>query len=248
MPGDINLKRDLISLSVLTLAAFGILAGLGIWQLQRLEWKQGLSARIEARTALQPVTLTDALNKWEKSRDVEYLRVRFKGSFRHDRESHYFTVINGKTGWRVITPLKTPGGRIVLVDRGFVPAAKKQPRTRAQGQLEGEQTVIGLARSPGIKGTFSPENSLEKNNWFWRDLKSMAAAALPAGDVTRVAPFFVEQEASSIPGGWPRGGVTRVKLSNRHLQYAFTWFGLAGALIGVFALHLRGRLRERPFT
>jgi len=248
MSGDINLKRDLISLSVLTLAAFGILAGLGIWQLQRLEWKQGLSARIEARTALQPVTLTDALNNWEKSRDVEYLRVRFRGRFRHGNESHLFTVINGKTGWRVITPLDTPGGRIVMVDRGFVPAAKKQPHTRAQGQLEGEQTVIGLARSPGIKGTFSPENSLEKNNWFWRDLKSMAAAALPAGDVKRVAPFFVELEASSIPGGLPRGGVTRVKLSNRHLQYAFTWFGLAGALLGVFALHLRSRLRQRPFT
>lgn len=242
------MKRDLITLSALTVGAFAMLAGLGVWQIQRYEWKQGLSARIEQRMASQPVALSDALKRWEKSRDVEYLRVRFKGSFRHDGESHYFTVINGETGWRVITPLDTPSGQVVMVDRGFVPADKKQPRTRAQGQLAGEQTVIGLARSPGIKGTFSPDPSLEQNQWFWRDLNGMAGAALPASDINRVVPFFVEQEVSIIPGGWPRGGVTRVKVSNRHLQYALTWFGLAGALLAVFALYLRGRLRVRPFT
>jgi surfeit locus 1 family protein len=242
------LKRDLITLSALTVVAFAMLAGLGVWQLQRLEWKQDLTARIEARMASEPVSLTDAQSLLEKSQDVEYLRVRFKGSFRHDRESHYFTVIDGKTGWRIITPLDTPGGQIVMVERGFVPTDKKQPQTRAQGQIAGEQTVIGLARSAGIKGTFSPDTSLEKNHWFWRDLNGMAAAALPKSDINRLVPFFVEQEVSTIPGGWPRGGVTRVNMPNSHLQYAFTWFGLAAALLGVFVLYLRRRLRERSFT
>ncbi len=242
------MKRDLMLLCALTAIAFSMLVGLGVWQLQRLAWKQGLTARIEQRMSEQPVTLTDARKTWEKTGDVEYLRLRFSGRFRHDGEAHYFTVINGKTGWRVISPLETGDGQIVMVDRGFVPAAKKAPGTRTQGQVKGEQTVIGLARAPGIKGTFSPETSLEKNNWFWRDLKGMAAQALPPGERSRVVPFFVEQEVSNIPGGWPRGGVTRVKLSNRHLQYAFTWFGLAAALVGVFVVHLRGRKRGQAFT
>ena len=235
-------------LSTLVVAVFGILLGLGIWQLQRMAWKQSLTARIAERAGSEPVTLTGALNRWEKSRDIEYLRVRFKGRFRHGGESHFFTVIKGQTGWRVITPLETTGGRIVMVDRGFVPDAMKQPQTRAQGQLEGVQTVVGLARTPGTKRLFVPENTPEKNNWFWRDLKGMAAAVLPAGDIKRVVPFFVEQEASSILGGLPRGGVTRLVLPNRHFQYVLTWFGLAGALLAVFAVYLRGRFRHRTFT
>jgi surfeit locus 1 family protein len=241
-------KRDLILLCALTAIAFSMLVGLGLWQLSRLEWKQSLTTRIEERMSEKPVTLADAQQAWKKNRDVEYLRLSFNGQFRHDGEAHYFTVIKSKTGWRVITPFETTSGQIVMVDRGFIPAAKKDPRTRAQGQVEGQQTVIGLARATGIKGTFSPETSLEKNNWFWRDLNGMAEANLPASDRARVMPFFVEQEVSNIPGGWPRGGVTRVKLSNRHLQYVFTWFGLAAALLGVFVVHLRGRKRARPFT
>lgn len=242
------MKRDLMWLSALAVAAIGILAGLGVWQLQRMAWKDSLNAHIAARTGLEPVTLSSAIDGWENTNDVEYRRVRFKGRFRHGSESHFYTVIEGKTGWRIITPLETSGGRIVMVDRGFVPDAMKQPRMRAQGQLEGEQTIIGLARAPGIQNLFVPDNAPELNNWFWRDLKGMAAAALPASDITRVVPFFVEQEVTSIPGGLPRGGVTRVVLTNNHLQYAFTWFGLAGALLAVFAVYLRGRFRRHRFT
>ncbi|HUZ91635.1 MAG TPA: SURF1 family cytochrome oxidase biogenesis protein, partial [Methylocella sp.] len=35
--------------------------------------------------------------------------------------------------------------------------------------------------------------------------------------------------------GWPNGGATVRDLSNNHLSYALTWFGLALTLIGVFA-------------
>jgi surfeit locus 1 family protein len=235
-------------LSALAVAAFGILVGLGVWQLQRMAWKDSLNAHIAARTSLEPVSLSSVIDGWEKTKDVEYRKVRFKGRFRHGSESHFYTVIEGKTGWRIITPLETASGRIVMVDRGFVPDAMKQPGKRAQGQLEGEQTIIGLARAPGKQQRFVPDNAPGKNNWFWRDLKGMAAAALPASDITRVVPFFVEQEETSIPGGLPRGGVTRVVLTNSHLQYVFTWFGLAGALLAVFAVYLRGRLRRPRFT
>ena len=242
------MKRDLMVLTVLVVAAFGILVGLGIWQLQRMAWKDSLNAQIAARTGREPVTLSSAIGRWEKTKDVEYLKVRFKGRFRHGAESHYFTVINGQSGWRVITPLETTEGRIVMVDRGFVPDAMKQPQTRAQGQIEGEHTITGLARAPGVQRFFVPDNAPEKNNWFWRDLNGMAASSLPARDIKRVVPFFVEQEATSIPGGLPRGGVTRVVLPNTHLQYVLTWFGLAGTLLAVFAVYLRGRFRRRAFT
>ena len=51
----------------------------------------------------------------------------------------------------------------------------------------------------------------------------------------------------SPPGGLPRGGVTRLDLPNRHLEYALTWYGLALTLIGVYGAFAASRLRlARP--
>jgi surfeit locus 1 family protein len=135
-----------------------------------------------------------------------------------------------------------------MADRGFVPERFKEPETRAAGQVEGQQIVTGLARAPGTQALFVPDNSPEKNSWFWRDLEGMASSALSAEEIDRLVPFFVELDAAPVPGGWPKGGVTRLKLPNKHLQYAGTWFGLAGTLLVVFAVYLRGRLRARAFT
>jgi surfeit locus 1 family protein len=63
------------------------------------------------------------------------------------------------------------------------------------------------------------------------------------GDFTPV-PFFVDADADHAnTSGFPRGGVTRLVLPNRHLEYALTWYGLALTLIGVFTVFARGRLR-----
>ena len=60
----------------------------------------------------------------------------------------------------------------------------------------------------------------------------------------RSAPFYVDADGTPNPGGWPRGGQTQLTLPNNHLGYALTWFGLAGALIGVFAFYAWTRLRS----
>ena len=67
----------------------------------------------------------------------------------------------------------------------------------------------------------------------------LARAGLP-----EAVPVFVDAEARPAnPGGWPRGGTTVLKLPNRHLEYAVTWFGLAATLIGVFGAFAVARLR-----
>jgi surfeit locus 1 family protein len=79
--------------------------------------------------------------------------------------------------------------------------------------------------------------------WFWRDIPGLIAS-LPPELRDRTAPFIVEAEPSPVRGGWPRAGVTRLNLPNRHLEYAITWFGLAAALVVVTGLYIRTRLRE----
>lgn len=242
------MKRDLTILSVLALASFAVLIGLGIWQMQRLAWKEGLIARIESRTQAEPVSLQRALQEWGDTGDIEYLRVKLTGSFLHEHERHLYSLLKGQSGWHIITPFKTPNGALVMVNRGFVPDQLKSPQTRAQGQVSDKVTLVGLARAPGEKGYFTPDNDAAKNTWYWRDLVAMAPLQPGEGQSGRLVPFFVDLEQNPVPGSWPKGGVTRVELPNKHLQYAGTWFGLAGVLLVVFCIYIAGRIRRRSFT
>lgn len=227
-----------------TLAAalgLAVLIGLGTWQVQRLHWKEGLIARIEARVKADPVSLDQALARWHDTGDVEYLRVRLQGRFLHEDEIHLYGLVNGEPGWRIVTPLVTPEGAVVLVDRGLVPNPLKAPSARQQGQIEGPVEVVGLARAPETQNLFVPDNDIAANAWFWRDLSGMGQVALTPEQQSRLVPFFVEAEPMAVPGGWPRGGVTRLELPNRHLEYAVTWYGLAVVLVVIYVLFMRGR-------
>ena len=231
--------------AAMTLAGLAALAGLGVWQVERKAWKEGLIARLAARTKAEPVTLAAALEEWSRTGDVEYLRVTARGRFLHDKERFvYAPDPELGPGYHVYTPLEVaPGGAVLLVNRGYVPEAKKDPESRKAGRLAGEVEITGLARRSGSKGFFTPDNDTARNLWFWRDLSGMLASAF--GDAGRPhAPFFLEAEAREVPGGWPRGGVTLIDLPNRHLEYAITWFGLAAALLAVFTAYAVSRLRQ----
>jgi surfeit locus 1 family protein len=235
--------RGLLLLSACSAAALAVLIGLGLWQLQRLQWKEGLIAQIEARVKAEPVLLKEAVAQARAGEDVSYLRVRVEGRFDNAKERYLFAVSDGTPGWHVVTPLETPEGEVVLVDRGFVPDALKDPAARPQGELSDAVTVTALARPPETQGLFVPDNEIEQNRWFWRDLKAMTRSMFGDG-AKDVAPFFLEAERSDVPGGWPRGGETRLDLPNNHLQYAITWFLLALCLVVIYVLYVRTRLRS----
>ncbi len=104
-------SRGLLLFSAFSAASLALLIGLGVWQLQRLEWKQGLIAQIEARAHAEPVTLKEAVTRARAGEDVGYLRVRVEGRFDNGKERYLYAVSDGTLGWHVITPLKTPEGR-----------------------------------------------------------------------------------------------------------------------------------------
>jgi surfeit locus 1 family protein len=234
--------RGLLLLTVLSAGALVVLIGLGVWQLQRLQWKEGLIAEIEARVHAKPISLDDAVARARAGQDVSYLRVRVDGKFDNGKERYLFALSDGAPGWHVITPLTTPEGEVVLIDRGFVPDAFKDPSSRPQGELNEAVTVTGLARPPETQGVFIPNNEPDQNRWFWHDLSATAKSMFGSG-APAVAPFFLEAERSTIPDGWPLGGQTRLDLPNNHLQYAITWFLLALCLVVIYVIYVRSRLR-----
>lgn len=221
------------------LVAFMILIGLGVWQSERLVWKENLLATIDARTHSAPIPLADALATGKPVDAMEYQPVTLSGVFDHQYERHFFATYDGASGFYVYTPLRQADGDWVFVNRGFVPYELKDPAKRAEGQVAGAVTVTGLLR-PILAGKPSfivPDNEPDKNMFYWKDFGAMrASSGLPQGD--RVLELFVDADKTPNPGGLPVGGVTIIDLPNNHLQYAMTWFGLAAALAAVLGTWL----------
>lgn len=227
------MKRALL-ITLALLAAIGFVA-LGVWQVERRAWKLDLIARIEAGTRAAPAAVPGPA-QWpgmDVRRD-EYRRVRATGSFLHDRETLVQALTVRGAGFWVLTPLRTGQG-VVLVNRGFVSAERRDPATRAAGQLAGPVTVTGLLRASEPKGGFLRSNDPAGGRWYSRDVPAIAAARR----VGQAAPFFIDADATPNPGGWPVGGLTVLRFNNNHLVYALTWFGLAGISLAALFLLLR---------
>ncbi len=240
------LRRKLpILTGIAVLIALAILVTLGTWQVERLHWKEGLLADIAERRATAPVPLSDIEAMAAKGTDIEYREVTASGVYDNSRERHFFATWRGQTGFYVYTPLQLADGRFLFVNRGFVPYDNKEPEMRMQGQLTGEQTVTGLARArlPGKPSWVVPDNDVAKNIFYWKDLDVMASST--GLDKAAVVPFFIDADDTPNPKGMPIGGVTEVNLPNNHLQYAFTWYGLAATLV-VIVLVAGLRKRGNP--
>jgi len=227
--------RPLLWPTVFSLPMLLICLALGAWQVERLFWKKNLIAQRQAAVAAAPAAVPKSL---AEARDMEFRHVSDEGVFLNDKEIFLgATSEGGGQGYQVLTPLLEPAGRIVFVNRGYIPAELKDPAKRAAGQIAGTIRVRGLLRLPpaGKPNWFLPDNRPDLNYWFWVDLPAMSAA----DQLDRVAPFYIDADATPNPGGWPKGGVTRLTLPNNHLQYAITWFSLAVALIVIYVLFHR---------
>jgi surfeit locus 1 family protein len=238
-------EKHLLWPGLAALAGLAVLISLGNWQMQRLAWKNHLIAAIAERAHAAPVSLAAADAAAARGEDIEYTRVEATGHLINDREIHYYALdATHGPGFYIITPLKLADGSVALVNRGFVPNDLKSPSRRPAGQITEEVHIVGLLRAPDKQGMFVPANEPGRNIWYWRDITAMGAAAA-ADEGARVHPFFIDAEAEPAPpGGWPKGGVTRLELPNRHFEYALTWYGLAGALVAVFAAFAVGRWRR----
>lgn len=239
--------RKLVPAALVVLVAFGILVGLGTWQLERLAWKQDLVAKVEARIH-EPAQAAPTEADWPaiNFEDHEYRHVAAQGRFRHDLEVQVYALVDagpdgsGGPGYWVVTPLVMADGATILINRGFVPLDRRSPSSRAEGQVDGLVTVTGLLRMPEDSSMFTPENEPAKDSWFSRDPLAIAGAK----GMLRTAPFLIDADAAPNPGGLPVGGLTRIAFPNRHLEYALTWYGLAATLLAVFAAYAWGRLRR----
>lgn len=220
----------MIAVGIFGAAGVAVLVALGVWQMQRLVWKEGVLADIEARIAAAPV----ALPARPDPVGDRYLPVRLTGEIADDHVRVLVSQRRLGAGYRVISPIVAADGRHVLLDRGIVPVAEAVPPAP-----EGAVTVTGNLHWPEERDGFTPDNDLAANIWFARDVDVLA-------DHLGTEPLLVIARDLSVPGGAviPRP-VTTEGIPNDHLNYAITWFSLAVVWLGM-TLFLLWRIRRRP--
>lgn len=227
-------RRFPIGLTIAVAIAFTILVGLGTWQLQRLQWKEDLLARIVALQAAPARPLEPVLEQIPKGGEVDFTRVKVEciGISTAPMLALY-SVRDGVTGVRLISACRLDGPRYqsVLVDRGFIADGGVRPDVVALHPKVTE--VVGVLRKPDRGNLFSPANT--STVWYTRDVAAMASAL----QATAPAPVFLFAETSSNPDlPYLVPVPVPVDIPNNHFAYALTWYGLAAALLGVYAAML----------
>ncbi len=221
----------------ITILGVSTMATLSVWQLQRLEWKRDLTARMQ-EAQHQPETTLDPAAPEESQRALEYRPVKVQGTFVPGKEYHLGARYwHGQLGYTIAAPLNVADGQpLLLVERGWVPLAKKEADHRPESLPKGPVTLHGTVRLPIQPKWLTPDNQPAKNFWFYLDRETIAK------DLGRpVAPVIFQvvgkPEGDTLPV--PNDGA--IELRNDHLGYAITW-----ALIGLGVAVIYWVSRRKP--
>ncbi len=243
------MTRFPFGLTIAAAAAFVVLTGLGLWQVQRLAWKQDLLARIEALRAAPAAPAGAVLALAARGQDVAYRRVAAdcRAPAGTPRDAWRYALRDGRVGWRLVSACALAGGPYdgVVLDRGLATAfsgamAPGAARFPPPGQ------VVGVLRAPGGRPLLGPaETTPAAGARVFRVLDAAAARAVGADNgLARPAPYVlaVESErpapAGILPAALPQD------IPNNHFVYALTWFALAAILAWFYGAMLVRRLKS----
>lgn len=193
---------------IIGLLGCAILCGLGIWQIQRLHWKENLIAELEARMTQQPLQFSEI--KADDLQNLSGTPIIMRGVF----ADGYTDLLSGSAtsaGYRRIVPFETNNMR-VMVELGFLPEAQANASFTLP---DGEYEIRGHIYVPEHRsGTYDAN----RNIWVGYNLEGMA-------ELLKAEPVLVA--ASNSPIKELEDTPMTIDLPNNHLQYAITWFSLA---------------------
>ena len=254
MTGVVARPRSAAGFAIFTLVMVVTCIGLGTWQLQRRTAKHALIAALNERLAAAPEALP-APAQWNPLTPAsdEFRRVRFTATYARLPDAMVYSSgsavrddVSGPGTWAFL-PAQILSGETVVINAGFVQNAMQDraQQDRAAGRLVTGEAVnlTGYLRFPEAAGTLTPSENISKRLWFTRDHPAMARALGWGEGGKPVAPFYIDLESPVPDSGTPKPGPLSVHLKDDHLQYAITWFGLAGAMVIAFVVWWRGQRR-----
>ena len=89
---------------------------LGLWQLDRLEWKNELLNNISSRQSAENITFP--YNK--RIKDFEYRNTSVEGKFIENTQTFFFRPnLSGQSGYNVVSAFKTIDDSVIYIDIGL---------------------------------------------------------------------------------------------------------------------------------
>ncbi len=254
MTGIIATRRGVTGFGIFSLAMVALCVGLGVWQLQRRVEKHALIAALTERLAGSPGALPQA-SQWSAltpERD-EFRRISFSATYQPRPDAMVYSSgsavrddVTGPGTWAFM-PAALSTGEIVVINAGFVQNTMqdRSQQDRAVTRLiTGEPvTLSGYLRFPESAGSLTPPEHMAKRLWFTRDHLAMARTLGWGEGGKPIAPFYIDLEAPLPESGIPKPGPLTIRLKDDHLQYAVTWFGLAGVVVIAFGVWWRTQRR-----
>lgn len=254
MTGVVSRPRGIAGFAIFSLLMVVTCVGLGTWQLQRRLEKHALIAALDERLAAAPEALP-APAQWPALTPAkdEFRRVHFTATYPRLPDAMVYSSgsavrndVSGPGTWAFL-PARTPDGDTVVVNTGFVQNTMQDraQQDRAVGRLVTGQSanLTGYLRFPEAAGTLTPAENMARRLWFTRDHLAMARALGWGEGGKTLAPFYIDLESPGPESGIPKPGPLTVHLKDDHMQYAITWFGLAGAVVIAFGVWWRGQRR-----
>jgi cytochrome oxidase assembly protein ShyY1 len=235
------LRPKWIGFHLLVIAAIVTMINLGFWQLRRLDQRQAFNALIEERYDAPAVPLDDLLTPGVDPRDVEWRPVTTAGTYLTDE---LLLVANrsqgGRAGLNVVVPLRLADGRILLVNRGFIPLTEQTPPEVPAIEVE----LTGRLRQSQERRLGQLSDAAEGDLEIAQRIDIGRLAPQLPGDVR---PMYVDLIASNPPevGGLPEPVAAPVLTEANHLSYAVQWFIFSIAVAVGWVLAVRRSIKTR---
>ncbi|CAD5229365.1 unnamed protein product [Bursaphelenchus okinawaensis] len=224
-------NKNSLGLLVIPASAFG----LGVWQTQRLKWKEDLLAHLKEQLNQGAIPLPNDLGDLQ---DLEYRRVKVRGRYLYDRQ--FIIAPRGRFdegfkdkgssligdskssshGGHFITPFLIEGtNQIIMVNRGWLPTEMHTFEMNKRRRNEVVE-IEAIVRKSENRPQFVSANKPEKNMWFYKNFNEM-------GQHCGALPVLLDLAYNLEHGDEPISGQTNINLRNDHWNYLVTWYSLS---------------------
>ncbi|WP_342225315.1 SURF1 family protein [Rickettsia endosymbiont of Urophora cardui] len=214
------------------LITFIILVSLGFWQLNRLKEKKLFLA------SMQENLTSPAIDLAEIHDNLPYQKIKLHGHFLPNKDIYLYgrrSMSSEKDGYYLVTPFETNYNKVILVARGWFSHRNKNIITQATNDEPHE--LIGVTMPSEKTRSYLPANDIKNNVWLTLDLKE-ASKVLGLN----LENFYLIEESKDISNLdilLPLSINHLAAIRNDHLEYAFTWFGLAASLVVIYRIYRR---------
>ena len=242
------MKRFPFGLTVAALIAFAFLAGLGVWQVQRLAWKRDLLTKIEALRHAPPQPASALAMRMARGEDVGFTRVQLACTppSTPSPTVYRYGVHQGAVAWRLLGPCHAVIGGYdgIVVDRGVVERFTGLMAPTAAA-FSAPVRVTGILRAPGRKPIFDSDGSAPASGVRTvRIVDSTALARIGATvGLNRPIPYLLAAESETSPPQGVTPAALPQDIPNNHFVYALTWFAFAGMLACFYGALVWRRMR-----